>query len=69
MMDAQNAHRTDPSVPARSADFVVELHRASAALSRANQLAEEPWRSMSGALLDAVIALEELVEDGGRTDA
>lgn len=47
----------------RDADYVVELRRASAALSRANQLAVEPWRSMSGALLDAVIALEELIED------
>lgn len=49
--------------PVPAADYVVELRRASAALSRANQLAVEPWRSMSGALLDAVIALEELVED------
>lgn len=52
-----------------SADYVVELRRASAALSRANRLALEPWRSMSGALLDAVIALEELVEESsGESD-
>jgi hypothetical protein len=43
--------------------FLEELKRASSALSRANMLAVEPWRSMSGALLDAVIALEELAED------
>lgn len=48
-------------------DFLEELKRASSALSRANAVAVEPWRSMSGALLDAVIALEELAEDAEMT--
>jgi hypothetical protein len=46
-------------------DFLAELRRASAAMSQANRIASEPWRSMSGALLDAIVALEELVEDSG----
>lgn len=42
------------------ADYVVELHRASSALSRANATAEYPYKEMIGALLDAVEALIEI---------
>lgn len=44
-------------------NFLAELRQANLALGKANQVADEPWRSIIGALFDAVIALEALVED------
>lgn len=44
-------------------DMRGELARASSSLSRANMYAVDPYRHLIGALLDAVVAVEDLIAD------
>jgi hypothetical protein len=41
--------------------MIVELNRASSALSRASAAAVDPYRFLVGSLLDSVVALEDFV--------
>lgn len=52
-----------PTEADRRQDMILELNRASSALSRANAVAVDPYRSLLGALLDSIVAIEELIED------